>query len=59
MVTNELCIALCFILFLFGMACGIVIGIKAEDRQRHNERDMQKMSIDFDAYEKFIGSDSE
>ena len=38
MVTYELCIAICFIVFLFGMACGIVIGIKAEDRQKEIER---------------------
>ena len=46
MVTNELCIAICFVVFLFGMACGIVIGIKAEDKQRRHERIMQESEVD-------------
>ena len=52
MVTNELCIAICFIVFWFGMACGIVIGIKAENKQRQNDRELEKM------HDNFIRSDN-
>lgn len=38
MVTNDLCFVICLLVFLFGAACGIVVGIKAEDKQRRNER---------------------
>lgn len=42
MVTYDLCFLICLLVFLFGVACGIVVGIKAEDTQREHEKIMQE-----------------